>query len=303
MNTTFLFSVEWNLQIAQSGTDRKSQMMSWIRLLSTDFDGTLVGGAWGEECAPALAKELALAVGEGAIWAVNTGRSLESALDGLLKFRAPVAPHYILTSERHLHKPDKKGGWHDYGDWNRICQEHHDLLFRESGVFFQQIRDVVSRNEGVTVLENCEGVPEGLMAISEELLDRVTGELGSLPGCPGDFHYQRSNIYLRFCHRRYDKGSTLAELSRLLDMATADILAVGDHQNDLAMLYGSVAAMVACPANAHQSVKETVEKAGGHVSLLEAGEGTADAIQFYRIKKTVEQVPKNMLHGWARILN
>jgi hydroxymethylpyrimidine pyrophosphatase-like HAD family hydrolase len=125
-------------------------------------------------------------------------------------------------------------------------------------------------------------VPEGLIAQSEDLLDRVTLELETLPGRQADFHYQRSNIYLRFCHRLYDKGSTLAELSRLLDMPRADILAVGDHQNDIAMLHGRVAGMVACPANAHLSVKEAVLQAGGHVSRLEAGEGTAEAISLYR---------------------
>ena len=135
---------------------------------------------------------------------------------------------------------------------------------------------------GVILQRNGEGVPEGLIAESEEILDNVTARLNALPGRQDDFHYQRSNIYLRFCHRLYDKGSTLAELGRLLDMPTTDILAVGDHQNDLAMLYGRVAGMVACPANAHESVKMVVLKAGGHVSRLEAGEGTAEAIRFYR---------------------
>ncbi len=277
--------------------------MSLIRLLSTDFDGTLVGGVWGEKCAPVLARELSLAVGGGAIWAVNTGRSLESAIDGLLKFVAPIPPHYILSSERHLYKPDERGGWHDYGDWNRLCREHHDLLFQESGLFFNQIRNLAARYEGITVLENSEGIPEGLMATSEELLDVVTVQLGSLSDRPRDFHHQRSNTYLRFCHRRYDKGSTLAELSRLLDMPTAEILAVGDHQNDIAMLYGSVAAMVACPSNAHPSVKETVRMAGGHVSELESGEGTAEAIRLYRSKRNRGGVPKNPLPGGIKRLN
>jgi HAD superfamily hydrolase (TIGR01484 family) len=256
--------------------------MSLIRLLSTDFDGTLVGGDWGEQCAPVLASELAATVAGGAIWAVNTGRSLQSALDGLRKLGAPVTPDYILTSERHLYHPDGQGGWHDYGDWNRICHEHHDRLFAESGDFFKQVEELVFRTPGMTLQENVRGVPEGLIAQSEDLLDRVTLELETLPGRQADFHYQRSNIYLRFCHRLYDKGSTLAELSRLLDMPRADILAVGDHQNDIAMLHGRVAGMVACPANAHLSVKEAVLQAGGHVSRLEAGEGTAEAISLYR---------------------
>jgi hydroxymethylpyrimidine pyrophosphatase-like HAD family hydrolase len=187
-----------------------------------------------------------------------------------------------MASERHLFRPDARGGWHDYGEWNRLCQEHHDYLFAQSGKFFDRIRKLAESYPGLLLLENGEGIPEGLVAASEELLDKVTDVLTELPGRPPDFHYQRSNIYLRFCHRSYDKGSTLAELSRLLDMPTAAILAIGDHQNDIAMLYGNVAAMVACPANAHASVKETVLRAEGHVSLLEAGEGTAEAIHLYR---------------------
>ena len=264
--------------------------MSLIRLLSTDFDGTLAGGVWGEKCAPALARELAAVVSSGALWAVNTGRSLEGALEGLRQLGAPVQPHYILASERHLFQPDAEGKgssgkWHDYGDWNRLCREHHDHLFEHSGDFIQQIRELVLRYPGVKVLENGAGVPEGLVATSEELLDSMTEELSILPDRPSNFHYQRSNIYLRFCHQAYDKGSTLAELSRLLDMPTSGILAVGDHQNDIAMLHGNTAAMVACPANAHASVKEAVRQAGGHVSLLEAGEGTAEAIHLYRTGK------------------
>ena len=208
---------------------------------------------------------------EGALWAVNTGRSLESALDGIKRLGAPMMPDYILTNERHIYHPDAEGAWIDYGDWNRICHEHHDLLFAQLGFFFEQVRELVARTPGVTLLENCENVPEGLMAGSEELLDAVMIELNALPGRHDDFNCQRSDIYVRFCHRFYDKGSALAELSRLLEMPTTDILAVGDHQNDLAMLHGRVASMVACPWNAHPNVKETVLNAGGYISPFVAG--------------------------------
>ena len=264
---------------------RDGESCPMIRLLSTDFDGTLADNLHPRSCVPTLDYELAEAVREGALWAVNTGRSLESALEGLRGLGAPVSPDYILTSERHIHKPDGMGGWHDYGDWNEICSEHHDLLFKESGIFFDRITTLVDSHEGVAFQQNSTGVPEGLVASSEEELDQLIAELESLPGRPPDFHYQRSNIYLRFCHRSYDKGSALAELSRLIDMPTSEILAVGDHQNDLPMLFGEVAAMVACPSNAHPSVKEAVLRAGGHVSELPAGEGTAEAIHLYRTGK------------------
>jgi len=264
-----------------------------IRLLSTDFDGTLADTIYPKHCVNSLDRELIAAVREGAIWAVNTGRSLESALDGLSRLGASVVPDYILTNERHIHKPDGKGGWLDYGDWNEICRAHHDLLFKESGSFFDRIAVLVALHEGVSFQQLYNGIPEGLVAASEEELDQIISELEALPGRPENFHYQRSNIYLRFCHRRYDKGSALAELTRLIDMPASEILAIGDHQNDLSMLFGEVAEMVACPSNSHPSVKDAVSKAGGHVSELPAGEGTAESIHLYRTGKKFPSEKRN----------
>lgn len=253
-----------------------------IRLLSTDFDGTLADFPATGKCVPELASELSAVVGSGGLWVVNTGRSLETALEGLETLAAPVVPHYLLTNERHVHKPDGEGGWVDFGDWNTLCQEHHDVLFAQCGEFFEGVESLVASREGLLMQRNASGVPEGLIARSEDQLDEVTRELYGQPGRPEDFHHQRSSIYLRFCHRAYDKGSTLAELARMLDMPTSLILTVGDHQNDIPMLFGDVAGMVACPANAHPDVKQTVLRAGGHVSSLETGRGTAEAIGLYR---------------------
>jgi hypothetical protein len=156
-----------------------------IRLLSTDFDGTLTGVyPHGERCVPSLARELSFVVKAGALWAVNTGRSLDAALSGLEQLAAPVAPDFILTSERHVHKPDGRGGWHDYGEWNEICRTHHERLFRECGSFFTEIERLVARYPGVVFQDNVDGVPGGLIAPDEEVLDVVTDELQSLPGRP-----------------------------------------------------------------------------------------------------------------------
>ena len=253
-----------------------------IRLLSTDFDGTLADFPGTGPCVPELASELEAVVRTDGLWVVNTGRSVEAALEGLELLQAPVTPHYLLTSERHVHKPDGRGGWSDFGDWNALCRDHHDRLFDECGRFFENVETLVASREGLVMQRNASGVPEGMIARTEEQLDEATAALMSLPARPADFHYQRSSIYLRFCHRAYDKGSALAELSRLLDMPTSGILTVGDHQNDIPMLFGDVAAMVACPANAHPEVKRAVTEAGGHVSELETGRGTAEAIHLYR---------------------
>jgi hydroxymethylpyrimidine pyrophosphatase-like HAD family hydrolase len=76
----------------------------------------------------------------------------------------------------------------------------------------------------------------------------------------------------------------LGELSSLLALQANNILAIGDHYNDLSMLDGHVASMVACPSNALSEVKAIVQKAKGRISQYEAGEGTAEAIHFYHQK-------------------
>jgi hydroxymethylpyrimidine pyrophosphatase-like HAD family hydrolase len=88
-------------------------------------------------------------------------------------------------------------------------------------------------------------------------------------------------VWMRFTHCEIHKGSSLSELARLLDIPRGEVLAIGDHLNDIPMLDGSAAAMVACPANAVAEVKDVVKKAGGYVSPFAWGEGVADAIRHF----------------------
>ena len=73
----------------------------------------------------------------------------------------------------------------------------------------------------------------------------------------------------------------MSELARLLGIPRGEVLAIGDHLNDIPMLDGSAAAMVACPANAVDEVKEAVAGAGGYISPFPWGEGVADAIRHF----------------------
>jgi hydroxymethylpyrimidine pyrophosphatase-like HAD family hydrolase len=96
-----------------------------------------------------------------------------------------------------------------------------------------------------------------------------------------DFDFQRNAIYLRFSHRDYTKGTALRELARELGVERERILAVGDNHNDLSMLDGAHAAMVACPANAVPEVRQAVEAAAGWVSEHPDALGTADGIVYF----------------------
>ncbi len=251
-----------------------------MRLLSTDFDGTLIGHGSDGLCVPSFATALSIHHEKGGLWAVNTGRSLEHALEGLAIFGGPVEPDFFLTNERHIFRREGEA-WIDHGPWNEDCRARHEDLFLNAGEVFRQIEDMARRQpEKVTVVYEA-GVPAGIVTADEETMEVAAGEIDRASVGVADFAYQRNTIYLRFCHRDYHKGSALGELCRLEGIATSDVFAVGDHLNDLPMLDVSYAGMVACPANAIEPVKRVIEKFGGYVAENPWADGVAEAMAYY----------------------
>jgi hydroxymethylpyrimidine pyrophosphatase-like HAD family hydrolase len=137
--------------------------------------------------------------------------------------------------------------------------------------------DFVNQKTRARLLYHTAGL-EGLVAESEEELDRVTKFIDKAREKQPKFHYQRNTVYLRFCHADYHKGTALAELSRLLEMPREHVFAAGDHHNDISMLDGRFAQYSACPANAISEVKEAVRSAGGYVATRESGAGVHEAL-------------------------
>lgn len=258
--------------------------MARIRLLSTDFDGTLIGHGSDGRCSPAFAAVLQEHARQGGLWAVNTGRGLEHAIAGLQVFGAPVWPDFLLTHERHVFRRRTNEVWDAHGSWNDICQQRHEELFGRAGGIFGTMEKLSETLEGVVVLYE-EETPAGLITASEELMDEVIVHLQREAQAVSDFGYQRNTIYLRFCHRDYHKGSALGELCRLENIAAEEVLAAGDHCNDLSMLDGSYAGMPACPGNAIEQVKETVRRAGGYVARENWADGVAEAFRHYQSQK------------------
>src|SRR5438874_3775257 len=97
-------------------------MYSRIQLLSVDFDGTLVSRA-GEPVLDAQCMGLIRELQEaGALWAINTGRSVDLLEWGLTDFSFPIRPDFILTTERDVFRPGQKGrNWEAVGDGDDRC--------------------------------------------------------------------------------------------------------------------------------------------------------------------------------------
>jgi len=251
-----------------------------IRLLSTDFDGTLIGHQPDARTAVSLGDALKDLRERGAIWAVNTGRQLWFALEGLELAHLPHDPDYVLTSEKDIFHRVEEGSWEAFGDWNARMEERTVALFSRARDVFTAIENMVEREDGIEVLYE-ESRMAGLMTADTATMDRAVDLIRAASTAVPEFSFNRNDVWMRFAHREIHKGSSLGELARLLGIDAAEVLAVGDHHNDIPMLDGSAAGMVACPSNAVDEVKRVVRKAGGYVSPHPWGEGVADAIRHF----------------------
>jgi HAD superfamily hydrolase (TIGR01484 family) len=252
-----------------------------VRLLSIDFDGTLVSRVSEpvvDEGCMQLIRDLQSG---GALFAINTGRSVDLLESGLTDFEFPVRPDFILTTEREIFRPGNNGEkWEAFGDWNERCARDHAELFSSTRSILAEVVDFVTQKTKAQLLYHSQGL-EGLRAESDEEMNRIVEFIEGTRAKEPKFNFQRNTIYLRFCHANYHKGAALAELARLIDIPRENIFAAGDHHNDISMLNGQVAAMPACPANAIEEVKVTVRDAGGYVAQRQHGAGVHEALQFF----------------------
>lgn len=252
-----------------------------IRLLSTDFDGTLVDHEGQPPVSPALFDAIKGLQARGGLWAVNTGRELHHIVEGLEQFDFTVEPDYVLTAEREVFHRSPNGEWQDFGDWNQRCTAAHDELFNVSGPLLADIERFIKTIPGANAIA-MGGRLVGLVTATNEEMDRVCvfleRERKQVPG----FQFMRNTVYVRFCHEDYSKGSALGELARLLGLKTDEIFAAGDHFNDIPMLDGRYAKWVACPGNAVPAVRTTVTAAGGYIARGACSHGVVEALRHFK---------------------
>jgi HAD superfamily hydrolase (TIGR01484 family) len=256
-------------------------MSSRLQLLSTDFDGTLVSHL-GEPALNRQCMELIRKLQDaGAIWAINTGRSVDLLESGLANFDFQIRPDFILTTERDVFRPGGNGDkWEPFGDWNDRCAREHAQLFFSAQPILAEVIDFVTKETKARLIYDSDRL-EGLAAENEEEMENIAKFIERARAWHPKFDYQRNGIYLRFCHADYHKGAALAELARLIEVPRDNIFAAGDHHNDISMLDGKVAAMPACPANAIPPVQSAVRNAGGYVAQQEHGAGVYEALRYF----------------------
>ncbi|HSI64473.1 MAG TPA: HAD family hydrolase [Candidatus Saccharimonadia bacterium] len=249
-------------------------------LLSFDFDGTLVLHDGDPPFHPAMADMLREFRQRGGAWVVNTGRSLQQTLEGLAQHNVFLLPDYIIAQECELYRPGFFRAWTDYGSWNRRARAAHDHFMERHMPFLTAIREHVALNTKAEFLMGDFG-QVGIVAMDEPELDQICRVIEEMRAQQPDIGYHRNGRYLRFSHADFSKGTALRELGRLLKVPSQRIFAAGDNHNDLPMLDVGIAANIACPSNALESVKNHVRELGGFVASRPASEGMMEALQHF----------------------
>jgi HAD superfamily hydrolase (TIGR01484 family) len=250
-----------------------------IKLISTDFDGTLHA-----ECEnPPVPHDLQELIGDlqrqGAKWVINTGRDLSSVMEGIARSRLSIRPDYLVVVEREIYF-EEASQFRECEPWNNACGEAHAELFARVRPDVPHLIDWVHKRFSATLYEDAYS-PFCLIADSNEDANAIQLFLETYSKDVPNLSIVRNDVYARFCHAAFNKGTALGEIGRQLGISRDHIFAAGDHLNDIPMLSGAHARCVAAPDNAIPLVKELVRSQNGYISHQPWGHGVARSLEHY----------------------
>jgi len=250
-----------------------------IQLISTDFDGTLHA-----DCEnPPVPLDLQALIGDlqrqGARWVINTGRDLSSVMEGIARARLTIKPDFLVVVEREIYLHDNSQ-YLECQSWNGNCKAAHAELFARVRPDVPKLVSWISQRFKANLYED-DYSPFCMIADNNQDADSIHEFLDAYCVQVPDLTVVRNDVYARFSHAGYNKGSALGEIARQLGIARDHVLAAGDHLNDLSMLSGDYARCVVAPDNAVPLVKEAVRRQNGYISHQPWGHGVARGLEYY----------------------
>lgn len=250
-----------------------------IKLISTDFDGTLFAEFENPPIPATVVSLIRELQGRGAKWVINTGRDMSSLLEALARAHTAIQPDFLVLVEREIFAHDGVR-YAGLADWNAACGRDHAELFARVRPRVPELMEWVNQRYRATVYEDAFS-PFCLIAENNGDADAIHARMEQLCTEIPPLTVVRNDVYARFSHADYNKGTALSEVGRLLGVGPEHTFAAGDWLNDLPMLDTARARCLVAPANAVASVKATVRRQGGFVSEHERGEGVAHGLRYW----------------------
>jgi HAD superfamily hydrolase (TIGR01484 family) len=254
-------------------------MRADIRLISTDFDGTIHEDFADAAIPLALQDALARLQADGVCWVINTGRDLSSLMESLGRAHCRVQPDYVVTVEREIHQ-HVRGHYQAVEPWNTNCtRDHADIFTQHMTGLDQLLTNLESKYDASFYRDGWS--PLCAIARSNSQMDAIQAELEAFCAVAGGLVPVRNDVYVRLSHRLYSKGTALQEIQRRLHLTPAQTMAAGDHLNDLPMLRREIAEWLVTPLNGLPVVKAQVQAHGGHLAARNCGEGVLEALALF----------------------
>ncbi len=199
-----------------------------IQLISTDFDGTLHADFEN----PPVPHDLQELIGDlqrrGAKWVINTGRDLSSVMEGMARARLTIKPDFLVVVERDIYFHEGTR-YEACADWNHGCKTAHEELFARVREDVPRLVDWVSKRFRAALYEDSFS-PFCLIAENNGDADAIQNYLDEYCAGVPALTVVRNDVYARFSHANYNKGTALAEIARQLGVARLHLRGRGSSE-------------------------------------------------------------------------
>ncbi|MFN7140190.1 MAG: HAD family hydrolase, partial [Limisphaerales bacterium] len=179
-----------------------------FKLLSTDFDGTLFAEFENPPVPHKLQDLIAELQAQGVKWVINTGRELSSLLEAMGRAHLLVKPDYLVLVEREIYSHENLK-YVGLPEWNEACTRDHEEIFHQVRKDVPYLTDWVSKRFGKAMIYEDPYSPFCLIAEktadAEAIHEFLDGYCARVPGLT----VVRNDVYARFSHVKYNKGSAL----------------------------------------------------------------------------------------------
>jgi hydroxymethylpyrimidine pyrophosphatase-like HAD family hydrolase len=248
-----------------------------FKLISTDFDGTL----FSDYAHPPVPKRLQELLGKlqlhGVKWMINTGRDMTGLLEVMARSHMAIRPDFLGCVERELYVHEGNL-YKPLGDWNASCARAQAEVFAIVQQDVPRLFDWVKNRYSATVYEDPYS-PFCLVAENNKDADVIVAYLEEYCRTIPNLSVVRNDVYARLSHGDFNKGTVLSEVARTLQIPTEQVVAAGDHLNDLPMLKRQHARWLLAPANAVDEVKMAILSQDGYLSDHVCGMGILDGLR------------------------
>ena len=180
----------------------------------------------------------------------------------------------LVEREIHFHQDSRYVG---HEEWNQRCTRVHEELFLRVRADLPRLTRWINDRFAATVYQDPYS-PLCLLAGNNGDADIIHRYLEGYCRTVPFLSVVRNDVYARFAHEDFNKGTALAEISRRFGIHPGHILVAGDHFNDLPMLSRQYARWLVAPANAITPVKEFVRRKQGFISNRSHGHGVVEGL-------------------------